>query len=40
MEADALAAAHTLENGGPAPLVKVSFPFPDIFEYACQIYSR
>eukprot|EP00551_Chaetoceros_affinis_P017999 CAMPEP_0203722704 /NCGR_PEP_ID=MMETSP0092-20131115/5809_1 /ASSEMBLY_ACC=CAM_ASM_001090 /TAXON_ID=426623 /ORGANISM="Chaetoceros affinis, Strain CCMP159" /LENGTH=121 /DNA_ID=CAMNT_0050602887 /DNA_START=63 /DNA_END=428 /DNA_ORIENTATION=- len=38
MEADALAAVQTLENDCSAPSVQVSFPFPDIFDHARQIF--
>lgn len=38
MEAAALAAAHTFENGNvKAPEVQVSFPFPGVFDCAREI---
>ena len=38
MEATTLAATQSLESGnGKAPVVKVSFPFPDVFNIAQDI---
>jgi len=41
MEATALAAMQTLENGGVrAPEVQVCFPFPDVFDHARRMYQQ